>query len=347
MICPACGHRNGASDAFCGGCQAFLDRDDPPAESTVPLPAVDPAPAPDPPAVPSPSALSTGPTYIRRPGDPTEPPETVSVGWPEGEPRPAVTPLAPPEEPGPPDRPCPHCRVANAHDRRLCRSCGGSLEEAPETVPVVPLPWWRRVFRRREQRLAAGYRPARRLWRRPRVALPVLVLVLACAGWFARAELTRLLDVAHDRSTKPAPLHPDRRSGSSQAPNHPAKAAFDGFANRYWSPAGAGDGVGQYLEAAFTEPVRLEEVMINPGCSDKEGAFLTEARPSRMTVTVYSADGSSTRRSLHLKDAAEPPQQFTVRGSDVVRVRLTVDADYGAVPGHRLAVAEVELFGRR
>jgi len=40
-------------------------------------------------------------------------------------------------------------------------------------------------------------------------------------------------------------------------------------------------------------------------------------------------------------------QQFDVRASDVVRVRVTAEEAFGAGPGRRPVVAELEFFGHR
>lgn len=175
---------------------------------------------------------------------------------------------------------------------------------------------------------------------------PVVVLALAAAGWFARSELTGLVILVHDHTTKQAALHPDTWAASSSAPGHPAKMAFDGFSNRYWAPAAPGKGIGQYVEAGFHHSVHLETVLITPGCSVDDGTFLTQARPARITLTLTSAGGRTTRRTLSLDDQAGP-QTFTVHASGSVRIRLTTDASYGAGRGRRVAVAEVEFFGRR
>ena len=259
-----------------------------------------------------------------------------------------------------PDRPCPRCGVANAAERHLCGSCGALLDPvAPATGsqgaarsrdPAARPSWWRRTadrFARRHDRVVkAGYRPQPRAMRRPRVVWPVVALVLAGAGWFARSQLTGLADLARDHATKPAPLHPDSTGASSHEPGHPATMAFDGFSNRYWAPAAPGKGVGQYLEAGFHHSVRLQTILITSGCSVDDGKFLTQARPARITLTFFTADGHATRRTISLDDTAGA-QSFTVHASGTTRVRLTTDASYGAGRGRRLAVTEVEFFGRR
>lgn len=307
-------------------------------------PAAVPLPPPDPrsgPIVPDAAAA-------RRPGERMDRPQPVTGFFDVGAEQPA---------PGParlPDRPCPRCRAANPAERHLCARCGAVLDPqapapaAPVPVPEAPQPWWRRLLRRPERTVAAGYRPRTRTRRRlrPRAVWPVVVVVLALVGWLVRGQLSDLVSTVRDRSAKPAPLHPNAATASSADPAHPAGMAFDGYANRYWAPAAPGAGVGQYVQAAFPHPVRLVTLLITPGCSTDDGTFLTQARPSRITLTFYDPAGRPTTRTVTLHDQAGP-QTFEVHASDVAKVRLTTDASYGASGGHRLAVAEVEFFGRQ
>lgn len=174
----------------------------------------------------------------------------------------------------------------------------------------------------------------------------MLLLVLAAVAWLARSQLSEVFTFTEDHASEPKQLHPVKESASSEAPNHWAHKAFDGFNNRYWAPAGGGQGAGQYLDAEFDRPVRLQKLLITSGSSAKEDEFLTQARPSRMTITLISAKGERTTQELDLNDASGQ-QSFDVRGSDVTRVRLTVDAAYGVRDDRRVAVAEVEFFGHQ
>ncbi|MFI0901688.1 NADase-type glycan-binding domain-containing protein [Streptomyces sp. NPDC020983] len=309
-------------------------------------PAAVPLPPPDPrsgPLVPDAAAA-------RRPGERTERPQPVTGFFDVGAEQDAATPARLP------DRPCPRCQAANPAERHLCARCGAVLDPrapdpaAPAPVPEAPLPWWRRLRRRRERAVAAGYRPRARTGTRrrlrPRAVWPAVAVVLALGGWLARGQLSNLVSDIRDRSSKPAPLHPNSATASSADPAHPAGMAFDGYANRYWTPAAPGAGVGQYVEAGFPQPVHLVTIIVTPGCSADDGTFLTQARPSKITLTFYDAAGHATARTVSLHDQAGP-QTFDVHASDVVRIRLTTDASYGATGGHRLAVAEVEFFGRQ
>jgi hypothetical protein len=225
--------------------------------------------------------------------------------------------------------------------------CGALLDQTAPSEDFEPLPWWRRIFQRSSERsVAAGTRPRRRAWRRPRLAIPLALLLLVTGFWFGRSPLTQLLNLTHDRTGKPEALRPTRYDASSSAPGHKAGLAFDGANNRYWAPAKTGSGVGQYLEAGFDKPVRLQKVLITSGSSAKQEDFLLQARPAKVTMTVIAVGGDKSTKVIKLRD--EPgPQTFDLSGSNVVEVRMTVDAAYGARPNRRVAIAEVEFFGRR
>ncbi|MGW5355668.1 NADase-type glycan-binding domain-containing protein [Streptomyces sp. NPDC004031] len=305
-------------------------------------PAAVPLPPPDPrsgPLVPDAAAA-------RRPGERTDRPQPVTGFFDVGAEQPAA------EAARLPDRPCPTCGTANPANRHLCARCGAVLDpQAPPPaapVPEAPTPWWRRLLRRPERAVAAGYRPPTRTRRRlpPRAVWPAVAVVLALVGWLVRGQISDLVSNVRDRSAKPAPLHPNTATASSADPAHPAGMAFDGYANHYWAPSAPGAGVGQYVEAGFPHPVHLVTILVTPGCSTDDGTFLTQARPARITLTFYDTAGHPTAHTVTLHDQAGP-QTFDVHASDVARVRLTTDASYGATDGHRLAVAEVEFFGRQ
>ncbi|WEV28904.1 hypothetical protein OYE22_29745 [Streptomyces sp. 71268] len=283
---------------------------------------------------------------LRRPGDRRE-----DAHDPGPDHRVAPAPDDPGPAPGPVtrtgSRPCPRCRADNPHERRFCQRCGAQLGDPARAPGQNRLPWWRRLFGRdRDRVLEAGSRPRHRTWPRPRLALPLTLLILLAAAYFARSQLSDALTFTQDQTGKPEALRPAEARASSEAGGHRAGAAFDGFTNRYWAPADTGPATGQYLEATFEKPVRLRKLLVISGRSANQDEFLTQARPAELTVTLFTTDGERSTKAVNLKD--QPGQQtFDVRGSDVVRVRLAVDAAYGASAKRRVAVAEVEFFGRR
>ncbi|AXG82312.1 hypothetical protein DVK44_02490 [Streptomyces paludis] len=191
----------------------------------------------------------------------------------------------------------------------------------------------------------AGTRPKGRLWRRPRLAVPIALAVLAGALWFGRPYLPEAWDFTRDSTGTPDELRPSGIRASSSLPDHPPATAIDTYTNRFWVPKEAGPGIGEFLEVDFERPVRVTRLVVFSGRSAKEDEFLAQSRPAALTVTLRSEDGGSAEKRIALKD--RPGQQtFEVRGSDVVRVRLAIAEVYGAGPGRRPAIAEIEFFGR-
>lgn len=87
-------------------------------------------------------------------------------------------------------------------------------------------------------------------------------------------------------------------------------------------------------------------MVVFAGTSARNDEFLTQARPSRIIAELTAKDGTRSTRTIRLADRAGQ-QTFDVRGSQTVRVRLTVDSAYGTGKGRRVAIAEVEFFGHR
>ncbi|MGC4926469.1 discoidin domain-containing protein [Streptomyces sp. DT117] len=300
---------------------------------------------PGPTLVPPPEAAAP-----RRPGEGPPGPAPGPDAWPDTGRRPSATDQPRPDRahPGPlgASVTCPNCRTENAPDRTLCIRCALLLDPGP--APAARPPWWRRLLRRRpgpRKTHVAGSRP-RRGWRRPRVGLLVVLILLAVGIWFALPHLSGLFGFAKQETGTPESVPPAAYRASSEAGKHPAAAAFDGFNNRYWAPEKTGEGVGEYLECDFAQPVRVMKIVVFSGTSARQDEFLTQGRPARLTVELTSKDGEKTRRTLRLRDQAGQ-QTFDVRGSDTVQARITVDSAYGSGKGRRTAVAEVEFFGRR
>lgn len=354
MICESCGHRNAPGREFCASCEAFLawepeeGTSPPPPEPAAPDP---PAPTPPTPATPTPAPPDAPPPQPppptaapRRPGENADQAAPGPDAWPgSGAPAPAPEPTTPPATSGTPIV-CPHCRTENTPDRTLCVRCALLLDPGPP--PAIRPPWWRRILNRGpRQSPVAGSRP-RRGWRRPRVGLPIVLILLAVGIWFALPHMSGLFGLAKEETGKPESVPPTECRASSAQSGHPAAAAVDGFNNRYWAPKETGDGIGEFLECDFAEPVRVMKLLVFSGTSARKDEFLTQARPARITVRLTSQEGELTTRSIRLRDQAGE-QTFDLRGSDTVRARLTVDSAYGTGKDRRIALAEAEFFGRR
>lgn len=173
-----------------------------------------------------------------------------------------------------------------------------------------------------------------------------MLCVLVAVGYAFRGETGRVVEAVRDRISKTEQMHAVKVTASSAGKQHPAALAVDGTTDKYWTPALPGSVQGEYLEAAFAEPVRLLDLVVHPGSSPVAEKFLTQARPSTVLITVTSKDGRTTVRTVRLADVPGG-QRFHVAVSDAVRVRLTVQGAYGAGEGRYLALAEVEFFRRR
>ncbi|MGZ2361924.1 hypothetical protein LRE75_35510, partial [Streptomyces sp. 372A] len=294
-----------------------------------PSPRTPPAPAQPAPAAP------------RRPGDRPDTPPGPAAWTPD-----ASSPEPPPTAPARADAPvrCPGCGTENAPDRTLCVRCALLLDPGP--APAARPPWWRRLLRRGPARgHQAGARPRRRR-RGPRLGVPLALLLVLAGVWFALPHLSGLLGLAKEETGAPESIPPSACRASSAAPGHAAGAAVDGFNNRYWAPRATGGGAGEFLECTFDSPVRLRKMVVFSGTSTHADEYLTQARPAGLVAELTAQDGTRSTKTIRLTDRAGQ-QTFDLRGSQTVRIRLTVDTAYGTGKGRRVAVAEVEFFGHR
>jgi hypothetical protein len=260
-------------------------------------------------------------------------------------PAPVTAPTAePPPNAG--DLICGQCGGGNDPSRRFCRRCGASLLAAT----VVPKPsWWRRLLTRlRGRRYEAGYR---RQVRQPiRIQGRVmLVLVLAAlillAAFPGRPYVRAGTEIVKDRIRDHVTVTPIAARASSAAPSAGADRVLDGVSNQFWAPAQGGAAEGQWIEVDLPEPTRVLDLVLHGGVSAERKQFLTQARPREVLVTFTADDGKTSSEVIRLRD--EPgKQQFEFRQDRVVRLRITLRSAYGATPARRVAVAELEVFGR-
>ncbi|MFG1904135.1 zinc ribbon domain-containing protein [Micromonospora carbonacea] len=277
-----------------------------------PVPAA--APAEPPPAADQPRAV--------RPGLPVAP-------------GPVVRDFAGDAAGAPDDVVCPACGTGNPAGRSFCRRCGGPL--AAPAGPAAAVPWWRRL---RWPRRRPGRGGLRRL-----LAVLLVLALLAAAAWAAVRFGPRAVDAVRDRTTTPEAVLPSAVVASSEARGHPARSLVDGLNNRYWAPAADRPATGQYVELTFDPPIRLMDLIVHTGASPQQDVFVRQARPAELTLTLWTGDGPSSTRQLRLSDRPGPQTFHHVVGG-VTRLRLTIDASYGAQRGREVALAEVEVFRR-
>lgn len=377
IVCGSCGSRNEDGESFCGECGAYLEWD---GEKIQPEPVVAAAtPEPVPESTESKGLVervraAVGPGSVHR-GDPAgmadqpvsaepaeEPVSTLAPPVPGSAPAPssraptAQRPAAPVAKPRrrelPPDehriRPgevvCAACGAGNVPTRKFCRRCGADLQDAPTTATDA---WWRRLFRRRTAGgpLAGARNTVRSRRYAAQVWLAVILAALIAGGFVARGYVGGVVDVVRDRVEGQQPMNPTRMATSSAQPGHPAAMAHDGFVNRYWAPAATGDAKGQWVEARFARPFRLVTVRVTGGTANDQAAYLSQARPHTLRLTVLRAHRPAQVETVTLQDKPGP-QDFGVAVSDVTSVRSSVTSAYGVRPGKRVAIAEIEFFGR-
>lgn len=324
IVCEACGTTANPQDRFCGTCGEYLNWEDD--NGT----AADPAAAQPETAQPKAAQPETVPS---QPEPTVERPEPVlEAAPPQPEPPPPPTGLA-----------CPACGIGNDPARHFCRSCGAGLRQS---APSAKEPWWRR-WRRRRKEHAAGYRkkPRRKFHIRRFVLVSLIVSAVLLLIVFLPAlpVSTPWLENLRDRIADAEPVSPSAISASSEATR--AEFAFDGISNEYWAPDLEGDGVDEWIQADFAEPVRLVYLIVSPGVSRDQEAFLAQARPEEIELRMFTEDGEVATERVTLADSAEP-QTFELGVSDVTAVRLTVLGTYGHEPGKAVAIGELEYFIR-
>ncbi|TSB24044.1 NADase-type glycan-binding domain-containing protein [Streptomyces benahoarensis] len=236
---------------------------------------------------------------------------------------------------------CPWCGTPNRPDRHFCCRCAMRMASSPEGP--ARLPWWRRLFdRRNREQPWAGDRPRLR-WQIGRVlrwlALAA-VLTLVVIGLF---QTDTAIQAIRDHFAKRALVSPESTTASASFAKHGPDQAFDPFSNTWWGP-GVSPGTGNWLEARFSDPVRLLDIGITPGESSHAEALTKSAQPHRISAQITMDNGHVENRVLNL-DQGSGFQHQSFRYGDVVKVRLTVDSAYGTGPDKQVAIAAVEFFG--
>jgi ribosomal protein L40E len=130
IICKRCGAHAAVDESFCGSCGAFLEWEGERVVVEAGTPTEVPASAAHEHPVAAPPA---GPVAVQ-PAPPLE----------RAKPR---SPSAPVRRAEPGDIFCGQCGHFNDPERRFCRRCGSRLDNLAMTVR---LPWWKRIFHRRQ-----------------------------------------------------------------------------------------------------------------------------------------------------------------------------------------------------
>ncbi|GLV85923.1 zinc ribbon domain-containing protein [Streptomyces lavendulae subsp. lavendulae] len=313
------------------------------------------APTPPVPAAPAPAPHALGDTMSDRArsllvpvADPEAPHPAPAAAGPvlPGRPdadRPAVR--APGEQPGiEGGPPCRWCSTPNRPDRHYCVRCAMPLAETGGAIAPGRAPWWRRLFggRRRETPWAGDRPRLRRVFDRIGTWITLAVVVtVAVLGFVYLPDGVR---AALDHFAQRAPVAPDRIAASRSYPDHEPKLAFDKRSNTWWGPGVSQSGQGEWIEADFSEPTRLLDVIITPGVSAKADKIGESALPHHVTATITGKDGKVTTRRLTL-DQGAGGQRRPFRVGEVTKVRFTVESSHAASADKQVALAEIEFFG--
>lgn len=309
--------------------------------ATTPLPAAAPEPGADegmtdrarqlliPVADPSPQAAPSPAVAPVLPGRPVaQRPQTVR---------------APGEELGADGgAPCPWCGTRNRPDRHYCTRCAMPMAGSGQTPGR--LPWWRRLT-------SAGNREAPWAGDRPRlrrafdrilawlVAAVVLTLLIVLA-----VHIPQGVQATRDHFAKRAPVAPDKVTASRSYPGHKPELAFDKLNNTWWGPGVSESGQGQWIEARFSEPTRLLDLIITPGVSIRPDQLSQSALPHRVEALITLADGKTTKRELTL-DQGAGGQRRAFRVGKVTAVRFIIESAYQTSSSKQVSLAEIEFFG--
>ncbi|MGZ9935006.1 NADase-type glycan-binding domain-containing protein [Streptomyces sp. NC-S4] len=266
----------------------------------------------------------------------------VLPGRPDTE-RPAVR--APGQQPGVDGGPpCPWCSTPNRADRHYCVRCAMPLAETGEATAPGRAPWWRRLFDGRHRETPwAGDRPRlRRVFDRIGTWIALAVAVtLAILGF---VYLPAGIQATRDHFAKRAPVAPDRIAASRSYPGHQPELVFDKRSNTWWGPGVSQSGQGEWIEATFSEPTRLLDLIVTPGVSARADKTGESALPHRVTATTTGKDGKVTTRRLTL-DQGAGGQRIPFPAGEVTKVRFTIESSHTTSADKQVAIAEIEFFG--
>lgn len=284
----------------------------------------------------------------------------VPVADPEA-PAPAAPPAVAPVLPGRPDAdrpqvrapghqpdiangpPCPWCSTPNRPDRHYCARCAMPLVASGDQASLRA-PWWRRLFGgRRQETPWAGDRPRlRRVF--DRIGTWITVAVVATLAVLGFMYIPDGVQNTRDHFAKRAPVSPDGIKASRSFPGHNPELLIDKLSNTWWGPGITESGQGQWVEASFTEPTRLLDVIITPGVSTRADKLRESALPHRVKATITMKDGSVKTRDLTL-DQGAGGQRRPFRVGEVTKVRFTIESAHAASAKKQVAISEIEFFG--
>ncbi|MEU6452707.1 zinc ribbon domain-containing protein [Streptomyces sp. NPDC046979] len=239
--------------------------------------------------------------------------------------------------------PCPWCSTPNRPDRHYCARCAMPLVAGGDQA-AVRAPWWRRLFggTRRETPWAGDRPRLRRVFDRIGTWITVVVVVTLTVLGFM--YIPDGYQATRDHFAKRAPVSPDGIKASHSYAGHKPELVIDQLSNTWWGPGISQSGKGEWIEATFTEPTRLLDVIITPGVSTRAAKIKESALPHRVKATITMKDGSVKTRDLTL-DQGAGGQRRPFRVGEVTKVRFTIESSHAASADKQVAIAEIEFFG--
>lgn len=269
-------------------------------------------------------------------------------------PRPPQKKTAPTRVIEPGDLVCGQCGEPNKPERKFCRRCANSLDEAK----VAKVSVWKRVFGRRKKEVAAGERPGRRgsadvkgkirqakrgrallqRWSRRIIALLAVVGVAGALGLSGSPVRTRAEDMVQSLRDRFFPaVERIVPVGATLPDGRPVANVTDNTENRHWVAEAPGEG--QVLHVQFAEPFDLRSVAFLAGASGD--AHLNHARPREVHI-VFDTTGSA---DVELEDTPDF-QSFKVSADGVSALQLHFRTLH---PGgdNRVALTNVQFQGVR
>jgi hypothetical protein len=139
-------------------------------------------------------------------------------------------------------------------------------------------------------------------------------------------------------------LKPTSVSASSamrRPPNdvHPAEHAFDGSLKTAWNEDAPGPGRGEWIEAKFASPRRIEQIRMTTGFLTKD-LFAKNAHVKRLKLSL---DGTVVQTI----DVKADQKWLTIPSLDAsaTTVRFTVDDVYEGTTWQDLCISEIEIYG--
>lgn len=240
--------------------------------------------------------------------------------------------------------PCPWCATRNRPDRHYCTRCAMPMAGERDAQTPGRRPWWRRLWGADDREAPwAGDRPRlRRTFGRVLgwLGAAVVLVLLVVLGM----KIPDAVQATRDHFAKRAPVSPDHVAASRSYPDHDAQLAFDKLNNTWWGPGVSRSGQGQWIEARFSEPTRLLDVVITPGVSTHADQLSQQALPHRLEARITLADGRTTTRDIVL-DQGAGPQTRSFRVGEVTAVRFVLQSAYQTSDKKQVAIAEIEFFG--